>query len=162
MIDALVNEDHESLQDDGAQTVQTKSSAVSSSIFSSATPLYVFDDGSVTTAGRKKPFIVVQKRCTPAPLPRKRALRQDVRGSSNTSSSSQQSRRRPRIVTRSNDCIVRHLDEHIMHDLSPSWTEFQRQSSGDIDEMVDEAVAALRLSEHVLSFEPKKREMVDL
>lgn len=42
------------------------------------------------------------------------------------------------------------------------WDEFQCQASGNEYEMVDEAIATARLSEHILSPEPKKRVMIVL
>lgn len=61
LIDSLVREQRHPLTPDDERTL---ASVRSSSIFSTATPLCVFDDGSVTVGG--KPFIFVTKR---SPVP---------------------------------------------------------------------------------------------
>jgi len=43
-----------------------------------------------------------------------------------------------------------------------SWAEFERQASGDVDEMIDEGIVSARLSEHILSPKPKKSEKVNI
>ena len=55
------------------------------------------------------------------------------------------------------------VDEYDNGAFDTSWNEFEQQASGDIYAMVDEGLAATRLSNHVLSPAPKaKRQMVDL
>jgi len=185
LIDALVNDEkHESLKDEDGdnsvgedtRSVHTKSSVFSSSNFSTA--IGVFDDGSVTTAGgggarhnqkhNRIPFHAVHKRTTPH-LVRKRRYTQrhggggrleERFGSPSTFSPDPASTTSRSVTWASKDLVV---DEYDNGAFETSWNEFEQQASGDIYAMVDEGLAATRLSNHVLSPEPKvKRQLVDL
>ena len=161
LIDALVKDSRNLGINDYWDDTQSRRTAVSISIFSNTTKsLCIFhDDESVTIAARarniKPRFIAIRKRSPTASVDRHCKERHcGHRGSPRAAFYNHPLREVQPSPARSD------FGQRVIPAGMSGWEEFERQASGDIDEMVDEGVATARLSEHILSPTPKRQEKV--
>lgn len=151
------------------------------SVLSNSTPLCVFhDDGSTTIPHPTKPFLVVHKRCTPAPVRKMRYMQRHLTVATNntlprqqlspvaistepTSTKNNNVQVYPTIgIPLDRNMVLPRTTKATMENELLCWNEFQSQSSGDQNEMVDDGVVLARLSEHILSPRPSKQEILEI